>query len=197
MNRTSTLLRVDFRFFASPLGWLLLAAGDEGLCLVHFCGTDKPSRKSCQVLLENACGCPHASFSPDQPLLREAEEAVEAYLHQRRPIPPFPLEVRAGTTFQRQVWDILCRIPFGETRSYLQVAKLADRARASRAVGQACGRNPLPLFIPCHRVIATDGGLAGFSGGLHLKKTLLALEQGNRAPEKSPEKERFVADSGG
>lgn len=82
-----------------------------------------------------------------------------------------------GTTFQQRVWSSLCGIPYGQTRSYLQIAKDIDAPRAIRAVGAANGANPIPIVIPCHRVIGSNGMLTGFGGGLPTKKYLLTLEQ--------------------
>ena len=177
MNRLHPAQELAFRSFASPLGWLLLAASPEGLCLVHFCGSEPPSRETCKALLKKDFLSTSAIFSPEQPLLREAEQEITAYFQHRQPIPAFPLDLRVGTSFQRQVWKALELIPFGETRSYLEVARSIGRHRAPRAVGQACGKNPILILIPCHRVVSANGGLGGFSSGLHLKKALLALEQ--------------------
>jgi len=169
---------IAFQLLPSALGWLLLAASNRGICLVHFWGSVEPSRESCRALIEQANGGLSAVFSPDHALLQRAEAAIQDYLHHCQPLPELPLDLSAGTAFQRQVWEALRRIPFGETRSYVEVARAVDRPRASRAVGQACGRNPLPLFIPCHRVISATGTLGGFSGGIQIKEALLALEQG-------------------
>jgi O-6-methylguanine DNA methyltransferase len=89
-----------------------------------------------------------------------------------------PVDLSAGTDFQRKVWLALTRIPRGETRSYGWVARKVGRPGASRAVGAACGANPIPVIIPCHRVIAGDGSLGGFGGGLLMKRRLLDLEKG-------------------
>jgi O-6-methylguanine DNA methyltransferase len=112
-----------------------------------------------------------------------SEEKTEAvrkelaeYFEGRRTEFTVPLDLRTGTAFQRQCWEILTQIPFGETRSYLEVAKAAGRPGASRAVGQANHHNPIPIIIPCHRVINTNGGRGGYGGGLDLKERLLALE---------------------
>ena len=86
-----------------------------------------------------------------------------------------PIDLR-GTEFQRQVWNLLLNIPYGETRSYRQIAGALGRPEASRAVGQAIGTNPVAIIVPCHRVIGTSGGLVGYGGGLHRKQALLALE---------------------
>jgi O-6-methylguanine DNA methyltransferase len=88
-----------------------------------------------------------------------------------------PLDLR-GTSFQRRVWDLLCGIPWGETRSYGEIAKAAGRPKAARAVGRAVGTNPVSIVVPCHRVIGSDGTLTGYGGGLHRKEALLKLEGG-------------------
>ena len=87
-----------------------------------------------------------------------------------------PLDLR-GTGFQRDVWRALCEIPFGETSSYGAVARSIERPRAARPVGAASGANPLPILVPCHRVVGADGRLSGYGGGLWRKRALLALEQ--------------------
>ena len=86
-----------------------------------------------------------------------------------------PLDIN-GTTFQKQVWNALLKIPYGKTISYMEVATLIARPKAARAVGTACGKNNIPIIIPCHRVLATNNKLGGFSGGLNIKKQLLKLE---------------------
>lgn len=92
----------------------------------------------------------------------------------RPPLPP--LDLSQGTKFRLRVWPELLRIPRGETRSYGEIADELGKRRAARAVGGACGANPIPVLIPCHRVLAANGGLGGFSGGLEWKRRLLALE---------------------
>lgn len=89
-----------------------------------------------------------------------------------------PLAAR-GTAFQQAVWQALCDIPYGETRSYSDIARTIGKPDAVRAVGAANGRNPLSIIVPCHRVIGQNGSLTGYAGGLEIKKTLLALERGN------------------
>ena len=89
-----------------------------------------------------------------------------------------PLDLSAGAPFQRKVWLVLRTIPRGQTRSYAWVAQKIGKPRAARAVGAACAANPVPILVPCHRVVASDGSLGGYSGGLHMKKRLLELEQG-------------------
>ena len=86
-----------------------------------------------------------------------------------------PLDMR-GTSFQRRVWELLCDIPYGETRSYGQIAHALGRPNSARPVGQAIGRNPVAIIVPCHRVIGSNGKLTGYGGGLHKKQALLELE---------------------
>jgi methylated-DNA-[protein]-cysteine S-methyltransferase len=109
-------------------------------------------------------------------MLLEAKAALLHYLDKGTFLPPFPLDVDLGTPFQKKVWEALLEIPFGETRSYLQISEAVEQPRSDRAVGQACGRNPIAVMIPCHRVLGSGGKLGGYSGGLHIKKALLDLE---------------------
>ena len=111
----------------------------------------------------------------ETPLLRAAREALLAYFAGERRDFDLPL-APAGTDFQRAVWDALRAIPYGQTRTYGEIAAAVGRPKAVRAVGQANHVNPLPIFIPCHRVVGKNGALTGYAGGLDLKGALLALE---------------------
>jgi len=163
--------------FPSPLGWILIAASSEGICLLDFCGSAQPS--DAEILRRVRKEYPGAAAEPseDFPLLGQVKEALLEYLDHGTELPPFPLDTSKGTPFQREVWNALSRIPFGETRSYVEIAGSIGRPRAARAVGQACGKNPLAILIPCHRVVATGGKLGGYTGGLDFKEALLKLEQ--------------------
>jgi len=108
-------------------------------------------------------------------LLCEAKEQLDSYLLGERKAFDLPL-APPGTEFMRAVWQALLAIPYGETRSYKDVANSLNRPRAFRAVGAACRANPLPVFVPCHRVIGRDGSLTGYRGGLQIKRHLLELE---------------------
>ncbi|MGH7847031.1 MAG: methylated-DNA--[protein]-cysteine S-methyltransferase [Candidatus Binatia bacterium] len=116
-----------------------------------------------------------AKLDPRQPILCEAERQLAEYFAGKRTRFDLPLEPR-GTQFQRKVWQALTEIPFGQTRSYLDLAKAAGSPRAARAVGAANGKNPLSIVVPCHRAIGADGRLNGFAGGVETKAKLLALE---------------------
>jgi len=112
----------------------------------------------------------------DSALIREAFSQLEAYFAGRLFLFDLPLEPQ-GTPFMRSVWNELCKIPYGKTVSYRDIARAINVPGGSRAVGNANGRNPIPIIIPCHRVIASDGTLGGYSLGLDCKRKLLSLEQ--------------------
>jgi methylated-DNA-[protein]-cysteine S-methyltransferase len=120
---------------------------------------------------------PTAERLPEPDAIRRAFAQIEEYLVGRRKNFDLPLHVE-GTPFMLRVWDELCRIPYGETRSYKDIAAAIGQPRAMRAVGMANNRNPIALIIPCHRVIGADGSLVGFGGGLDVKRHLLELEAG-------------------
>ncbi|HEY3124186.1 MAG TPA: methylated-DNA--[protein]-cysteine S-methyltransferase [Thermoanaerobaculia bacterium] len=147
---------------SSPVGRLLLTGGEEGLRGISFQSGSHP--------LEPAAGWTRAKES-----FREAIIQLETYFAGERDRFDLPLAL-AGTPFQREVWSMLRSIPYGETVSYGELALRLGRSNAYRAVGAANGRNPIPIIIPCHRVIGADGSLTGFGGGLAIKRGLLALE---------------------
>lgn len=110
-------------------------------------------------------------------LIKKAAKQLEEYLNGSRTMFDLPLNPQ-GTEFQKSVWKALCDIPFGETRSYKQVAVAVGNPKASRAIGMANNKNPIMIFVPCHRVIGSNGNLVGYAGGLDLKEKLLSLEKG-------------------
>ena len=112
----------------------------------------------------------------ETPLLKEAVEQLEEYLSGERESFDLPLNPK-GTEFQKKVWNVLKTIPYGETRSYKQVAEAVGKPAAARAVGMANNRNPIMIVVPCHRVIGANGDLVGYGGGLDLKARLLKLEK--------------------
>lgn len=150
----------------SPIGTLTLAAGDQALRAIEFESNRHPQRRSDWIAGETT-------------LLRRAAEQLHDYFEGRRHNFDLPL-APAGTPFQCAAWEALARIPFGETRSYAQQAAALGRPTATRAVGAANGRNPLPIVLPCHRVIGANGALTGFGGGIEVKRWLLDFEQAHR-----------------
>jgi methylated-DNA-[protein]-cysteine S-methyltransferase len=144
----------------------MLVATDDGLAAILW-ENDRPGRVRLDVAAE----------MNDQPMLVETERQLEEYFAGRRREFALPLDP-SGTAFQRRVWDALLTIPFGETRTYAQIARQIGHPSAMRAVGAANGRNPLSIVVPCHRVVGSTGALTGFAGGLDVKAYLLALESG-------------------
>ncbi|WP_375194619.1 methylated-DNA--[protein]-cysteine S-methyltransferase [Sphingobium sp.] len=152
------------RIMASPVGELTLVASQRGLAAVLW-ENDDPVR----VRLEPRADDPH------HPVLVKADRQLGEYFAGRRQAFDLPLDFH-GTDFQKQVWAALLTIPFGETRSYADVANQIGKPNACRAVGAANGRNPISIIAPCHRVVGADGALTGFAGGLEAKQYLLGLE---------------------
>jgi len=145
----------------TPLGPLHLLAGDEGLVAVTL-----PEQPAPEAGARDGAG---------HPVLERARAQLADYFAGRLQQFDLPLAPR-GTGFQREVWIALAAIPFGATRSYADIARQLGRPTASRAVGAANGRNPLPIVVPCHRVVGTDGSLTGYAGGLACKEWLLRHE---------------------
>jgi methylated-DNA-[protein]-cysteine S-methyltransferase len=148
----------------SPVGRLTLVASDDGLAAILW-EDDDPSRVRLNTVAQD----------PRHPVLRETEWQLEEYFAGRRQAFDLTLDF-AGTAFQQAVWHALLTIPFGETRTYGQIARQIGRPKAVRAVGAANGRNPISIIAPCHRVIGSTGRLTGFAGGLEAKAHLLTLE---------------------
>jgi methylated-DNA-[protein]-cysteine S-methyltransferase len=148
----------------SPVGRLTHVASNAGLAAVLW-ENDDPKRVPLAVAGEDA----------SHPVLREAERQLKEYFAGARIEFDLPLDFH-GTDFQKRVWAALLAIPFGQTRSYGEIAQALGNPGASRAVGAANGRNPLSIIAPCHRVIGANGKLTGFAGGLEAKAHLLALE---------------------
>ena len=150
----------------SPVGALTLVAGDEGLVAILW-ENDDPDRVKLSAVEDD----------DTHPVLVEAVRQLRDYFDGRRRSFSVPLDFR-GTAFQKQVWTALLTIPFGETRSYSQIAEQIGNPAAVRAVGAANGKNPISIVAPCHRVIGASGKLTGFAGGLEAKALLLTLEGG-------------------
>ena len=153
--------------YQSPLGTYLLASSKMGVVCVK---TEERSEISLSRWQRQGMEL-REDAKPNLGLISELDAYFAGELRQFT----IPLDLR-GTPFQRQVWDLLCGIPWGETRSYGQIAKALGRPRAARAVGRAVGTNPVSIVVPCHRVVGSDGSLTGYGGGLDRKVALLKLE---------------------
>ena len=160
-----------FTHLQSPVGRLKLVAGGAGLVAILW-EDDDPNRVRLGAMAEQ----------PDHAVLAETSRQLGDYFAGRRQNFTVKLDFR-GTDFQKQVWAALLAIPFGETRSYGQIAQELGRPSASRAVGAANGRNPISIIAPCHRVVGANGALTGFAGGLAAKTYLLDHERRTLRPE--------------
>jgi methylated-DNA-[protein]-cysteine S-methyltransferase len=147
----------------SPVGQLLLTADDAGLTGLHM---EERRHGPADV---------HPQWIRDESTFADARKQIDAYFAGELREFDLPLNP-AGTPFQRRVWSALQTVPYGEVRSYRDIAERIGRPTASRAVGMANGRNPISIIVPCHRVIGTSGALTGYGGGLERKRVLLDLE---------------------
>ena len=174
--RRARLVDVAYRSLDSPLGKLLLAATEQGLVRVAFASEDPDA-----VLQSLADGIgPRVLEDPSR--LDPVARALEAYFAGRRRRFELALDWRLARGFRRTVLRHLAvDVPYGQTATYAQLAKRAGNPGAVRAVGTTCALNPLPIVVPCHRIVRTDGGLGGYRGGVRNKQRLLRLERGQVA----------------
>jgi len=161
-------LRIGFCTFSTALGLVLVAASEHGVCAVKL-GVDAGKLK--RLLADEFSA---AELAEER--MPEVEAKVRAFVAGEGSLARVPLDIR-GTVFQRRVWAELRRIPRGETRTYSEIARAIGAPAAVRAVGSACGANPVALLVPCHRAVRTDGGLGGYAWGLPVKKRLLETEK--------------------
>jgi AraC family transcriptional regulator of adaptative response/methylated-DNA-[protein]-cysteine methyltransferase len=161
---------IRYCWFLSPLGAILVAATDKGICSVKL-GSDASFLLR---LLKDEFK--EAKISEDAAGLKAEKQKILDFLDGDENLARVPVDIR-GTVFQRKVWEQLRRIPAGETRTYKQIARAIGAPDAVRAVGSACGANPVALLVPCHRAVRTDGGLGGYAWGLSRKKKLLDTEK--------------------
>ena len=159
-----------FKVIKSPVGPRTLVASDSGLAAILW---EKHDPRAYHLNV--------AGEDPNHPVLVETERQLTEYFAGKRKTFDLKLEF-AGTDFQKKVWQALLTIPFGETRSYGQIARQIGNPKAVRAVGAANGRNPISIVAPCHRVIGSSGDLTGFGGGLKAKAYLLSHEGGSSQP---------------
>ena len=169
----------------SPFGRLLVGATDKGVCFIGFSEPEDALRADLGRRF------PRARIVPDEGGLAETVRAVVAFLREPKAGLDLPLDLR-GTAFQLRVWEALCRIPPGETRSYAEIARAIDAPRAVRAVARSCASNPVALAVPCHRVIGSDGALTGYRWGVAQKRQLLKQEKTSEATT-TPSRERVGA----
>lgn len=163
---------IAYTVYQSPLGPLTLVSTENGLCKVEF-GSGQSVQFSLNRWAKRWLLTTKLSYEPD--LFTDVIQELEEYFSGERNQFTVPLHLY-GTPFQKMVWKELLNIPYGETRSYKEIALSLNSAKAVRAVGCANNQNPLPIFIPCHRVIGSNGAMVGYRGGLEMKEFLLQLE---------------------
>lgn len=164
-------MEIRFAIGDSPLGRVLIAATDKGLCTVSLRESDSGAEESLRAQF------PRAELRRDDEGLQSLVKTVVGRISGRGldDALPLPLDLQ-GTDFQREVWNQLLKIPAGATCSYLDIAQAINRPKATRAVAQACGANPIAVVVPCHRVVMSDGSIGGYSGLPGVKQALLAAE---------------------
>ena len=162
---------VSFQYYDSPCGKIILASADGNLCLCDW--AEKPCAER---NIRQLARLIKADFKEERSnVLRQAEAQLDEYFAGERRVFDLPIHP-VGTDFQKKVWGALLEIPYGETRTYKEIAQRVDNLKGIRAVAQAIGANGLCIVVPCHRVIGSDRSLTGFAGGLDAKRTLLRIE---------------------
>jgi len=159
----STITQTSKAILDTPIGILIIEARDHAVCAISL------AREN-QVIPEE---------SGNEPVLDQAKRELKEYFRGKRTAFTFAMKAE-GTPFQKSVWNALLTIPFGETKTYGEIAKAVDNPKGSRAVGMACNRNPIMIAVPCHRVLGAGGAMTGYAGGGPGKETPLDLEQKSR-----------------
>jgi O-6-methylguanine DNA methyltransferase len=162
-------LAIKFAIVSTKFGWVGLGGSEVGLVLLTL---PKSSRKAALSEIKEFA----ADAVEDTSAFGELHYRLQRYFYGEKVSFPDSLDLSGATDFQEAVWNATCSIPYGETRTYAWVAQQIGSSHACRAVGGALARNPFPIIVPCHRVLASNGNLGGFSGGLAVKKRLLELE---------------------
>mgnify|MGYP003444436049 CR=1 FL=1 len=162
------LVRILYTSFNSPIGKIHLALTEKGLCEIGIGESKKKFISSLQKTY---------NIKPvkDDAAFKDLVKLLKRYLNGEKLRIDIPFDLK-GTSFEKKVWKALLKIPYGKTKSYGEIAKEIGLPNGARAVGNACGKNPIPIIIPCHRVIAGNGGLGGYTGGIGIKKRLLRIE---------------------
>jgi O-6-methylguanine DNA methyltransferase len=169
---------LDWAELQSPIGPLVLVASDKGLCHIEFgdfAVREEQLRRWARKWLAEAGDAPWSN-RPDNPHIRAAAGQLRRYFDGSLAVFDVKLDMQ-GTPFQKKVWQALLDVPFGEVRSYKDIAEAIGQPKAVRAVGGANNKNPIPLIVPCHRIIGASGAMVGYGGGLQIKTHLLDHER--------------------
>lgn len=174
--RREGLLTVGYAVVDSPLGPLWIAVGPKGVLAIHY-GAEPDAQELARIVRTYGPG-----VLPDARRADPVARQLDQYWNGKRRAFDVAVDLSPLTDFQRRILAATARVPFGEVSTYAKVAATAGSERASRAAGQALGSNPIPIVVPCHRILASDGSLGGYAGGLDAKRHLLALERGTVPP---------------
>ena len=183
--RREGLETVGYRVVDSPLGPLWIAIGPQGVLAIHY--GSEPSRLELGRIVR-AYG---PGVLPDERRADPVARELDQYFAGKRRAFDVAVDLSPLTDFQRRILSATARVPYGEVTTYARVAARAGNERASRAAGAALGSNPIPIVVPCHRILASDGTLGGYSGGLDAKRRLLSMERGEVPPGGWPKKEKM------
>ena len=167
----SHVIEIFYSSFESKIGRIFIAATKNGLCRLCLCNKENIFLKELKNGLKG-----EIEFNKSFTHLEQYINILRSYFQKKEKNLHLPVEFLFGTKFQKKVWMALRKIPYGESRSYNFIARSISKNRASRAVGNAVGSNPIPIIIPCHRVIRKNGNLGGFALGIEIKKKLLKVE---------------------
>ncbi len=164
---------LTFSLWHSPFGWIGLAANDRGMVAIT---SPRAQRRQALAGLREIIG--QAGTAGENQLIRETRDELERYFKRdpRADLRHIQLDMQRGTPLQRQYWQLIREIPYGEIRTYGELARALGRPRAARAIGQCNAHNPWSIVVPCHRVIGANASLTGYGGGLEVKRRLLELE---------------------
>lgn len=168
-----SILVMSYMELESPIGPLVLASGGRGLCHIEFGRFETETAAKLQDWSERWYGT--RDWRHDETDLNEAASQLREYFRGERTVFDVPLDMK-GTAFQLKVWEALRQIPYGSACSYKDIGRSIDAIKAVRAIGGANNRNPVPIIVPCHRVIGADGSMVGYGGGLDIKTFLLKHE---------------------
>ncbi len=160
---------IRYTSFPTTYGDIFLAKTEQGICRIQLGDSEETFTRQIRTKY-------HAQPTSDEQSLQSETRELASYFEDGHEIDHIQVDFLEGTSFERKVWEVLRQIPRGEVRSYRWVAKEIGNPKASRAVGGACGSNPIPFIVPCHRVISSSGTLGGYGYGLKVKRELLKLE---------------------